>query len=95
MAEVKNPACGDVLRLSLRVEGGRIIQARFKAKGCVPAIACGSALAELLSGRSVADAKQLTAQDLKKNLGGIPAASHHASELAIDALRVVLAQLSK
>jgi len=42
--EVQNPACGDVMRLSLRVVDGRVVDARFRAKGCVPAIACGSRL---------------------------------------------------
>ena len=46
-AEIENPACGDVLRLSLKMSDGRIAEARFKAKGCVPAMACGSALTEL------------------------------------------------
>ena len=40
--ERPNPVCGDMLRLSLRIENGTIAEARFRAKGCVPAIACGS-----------------------------------------------------
>src|SRR5580704_16966687 len=46
VAEIENPACGDVLRLALTVGEGRITAARFKAMGCVAAIACGSALTE-------------------------------------------------
>ena len=41
VAETENPVCGDVLRLSLRIEGGQIAEVRFKARGCVPSIACG------------------------------------------------------
>src|SRR5512142_148756 len=51
--ELQNPACGDVLRLSLLVDQGRIVEARFRAKGCVPAIARGlneAALVEALGG---------------------------------------------
>lgn len=95
VAEVRNPACGDVLRVSLLVERDRIVQARFKAKGCVPSIACASMLTELLAGRLTAEAAQLSAQDLEKALGGLPSAGHHASELAIDALRAALNQLPK
>ena len=47
-AEIENPACGDVLRLSLKIESGRIAEIRFKAKGCVPSMACASALTELV-----------------------------------------------
>ena len=50
--EVTNPACGDVLRLSARVQSGRIVEARFLARGCVTSIACGSLLAERHAGRN-------------------------------------------
>jgi len=50
-AEIENPACGDMLRLTLKFSAGRITEAQFKAKGCVSAIACGSALTELILGR--------------------------------------------
>src|ERR1700693_6055877 len=53
VAEIENPACGDVLRLSLKSSAGRITQAQFKAKGCVAAIACGSALTELVVGKKL------------------------------------------
>ena len=53
VAEIENPVCGDVLRLTLKT-GARVItqEAKFKAKGCVAAIACGSALTELVTGKS-------------------------------------------
>ena len=47
VAEIQNPACGDIIRLTLKMHADRIEEIRFKAKGCVPAIACGSALTEL------------------------------------------------
>jgi len=43
-AETENPVCGDVIRLSLRIQNGHIAEIRFKAKGCVPAMGCGSAV---------------------------------------------------
>jgi nitrogen fixation NifU-like protein len=88
--EVQNPACGDVMRLSLRVELGRVVDARFKAKGCVPAIACGSALAEMVVGLTIATARAIRREDLLERLGNLPEASQHASYLAIDALRAAL-----
>ena len=94
-AEVQNPVCGDVLRLSLLVTLGKIVQAKFQAKGCVPAIACGSLLTELLTGLRVDQANQLTAAGVEKAIGGLPSASHHASELAIGVLRSTLERLPK
>src|SRR6266851_578410 len=57
--EIENPACGDVLRLTLKFSSGRISEVRFKAKGCVPAMACGSALTELISGKTLDEARKL------------------------------------
>src|ERR1700730_12547567 len=69
--EIENPACGDVLRLTLKVSSGRISEVRFKAKGCVPAMACGSALTVLVSGRTVDEARQLRRQDVIAAVGGL------------------------
>jgi nitrogen fixation NifU-like protein len=93
-AEIENPACGDVLRLTLKVSEDQISQVRFKAKGCVAAIACGSALTELLAGKALADAKNLRREDISAVVGGLPQASTHAAQLAIDALSVALGQLN-
>ena len=92
-AQLENPACGDVLQLSLKIAGGRIVQARFRAKGCVPAMACGSALTELLEGRTLAEARSLRRDDLIASLGGLPEASSHAGHLALDTLRAALSKL--
>lgn len=88
--EIENPACGDVLRLTLKVAGARIIGAKFKAKGCVPAIACGSALTELILGKTLKEAKHLTRDELVSAVGGLPQASTHAAQLALDALSAAL-----
>ncbi len=88
--QVENPACGDVLRLSANLERGRLVQIRFKAKGCVPAMACGSAVAELTAGKTVEQAAALTKEDLIRALGGMPEASSHAAHLALDTLAALL-----
>src|SRR5580704_16796248 len=90
-AQLDNPACGDILKLTLRVTDGRIAAIRFLAKGCVPAIACGSALTELVRGRTVIQARRLTRDELVQAVGGLPEASTHASHLAMDTLAKALA----
>jgi nitrogen fixation protein NifU and related proteins len=96
---VENPACGDVLELTVRRERGRddfrIAEIRFRAKGCVAAMACGSALTELVSGKTVGEAKRLTRDDVVRAVGGLPQASEHASHLAMDALGAVLGKLTQ
>jgi len=94
-ARIENPACGDVLELTLKVDGDQIAEICFRAKGCVAVMACGSALAELLRGKSVDEARNLTREELLRAVGGLPQASSHASHLAMDALQAVLQQLSK
>ena len=89
-AQIENPACGDVLRLSLKLEGDRIADIRFRAKGCVPAMACASAVTELAKGLSVAEARQLRREELLQKVGGVPKASTHATHLAMDTLKVLL-----
>lgn len=89
-AEVSNPACGDILRLTLKIENDRIAEIRFKAKGCVPAMACGSAVTQLVQGETLDQAAQLTRDDVVQAVGGLPEASGHASHLAIDALTAAL-----
>ena len=92
-AQVDNPACGDILKLTLKVVGGRIAEIRFLAKGCVPSIACGSALTELLQGRRVDEARQLRREEIVEAVGGLPEASAHASHLAMDALAAILQRM--
>lgn len=89
-AEIENPVCGDVIRLSLKLQNGRIARVGFKAKGCVPAMACGSALTELACGKTVLEARRLRREDLLAAVGGLPQASTHAAQLALDALSAAL-----
>ena len=91
--QIENPACGDILKLSIRISDGRIADLRFRAKGCVPAMACASLLTELLLGRTVEDARNLRREDLVLKIGGLPEASIHASHLALDAWAALLKQL--
>ena len=94
VAEISNPVCGDVIRLSLQVRDERIAEIRFKAKGCVPSMACGSALTELALGKTVSEARQLKREELIAAVGGVPPASSHAAQLALDALSAALNQIT-
>ena len=77
-----NPVCGDTLLLMLRIEAGRIEEARWQSDGCAASIAASSLLSELARGRTVEEARALT----REALGGLPASKLHASVLAADAL---------
>lgn len=90
---VENPACGDRLRLSVRVEEGRVTDAAFQAQGCTASIGCGSALAEWLVGRSVAEMRAVTAAEVEALVDGLPEASRHAAVLCVDAARQAAAKL--
>jgi nitrogen fixation NifU-like protein len=91
---VENPVCGDILELSVRVEAGRIAEARFRTRGCVTAMACSSLLTELLRGKTPAEIRAITAEQLSEALGGLPQATFHAAQLARDAVQALLAKVS-
>jgi len=92
-AQVQNPACGDILKLSLKMSHGRISEIRFLAKACVPAMACASALTELVRGKTLQEARSVRREEIVTAVGRLPEASLHASHLAIDALAAVLNNL--
>ena len=82
---IENPACGDILEIAALVEDGVVREARFKAKGCVPAMACGSAIAALIHGQSVAQLLKIRREDVLREVESVPQASGHAVHLALDA----------
>lgn len=88
----ENPACGDILEVAVKFDTGRIAEIRFRAKGCVPAMACASAMTELAKGKSAQQAGAIGREEVVLAVGGLPPASGHAAQLAIDALRAVLKQ---
>ena len=89
-AQLENPACGDVLELTAKFSDGLIVEIGFRAKGCVPALACGSALTEMVKGKTISEALELKREALVEKLGGLPPASAHASHLALDTLNALL-----
>jgi nitrogen fixation NifU-like protein len=92
--QIENPACGDVLKLTLKIFGDRIEQIRFLAKGCVCSMACGSALTELIQGKTIQQAREFDREQLVSAVGGLAPTSMHASHLAMDALAAALNRLA-
>ena len=91
---VENPVCGDILELSVRMEAGRIAEARFRTRGCVTALACSSLLTELLRGKTPAEARAITSDQISEALGGLPQATLHGAQLARDAVHALLSKLN-
>ncbi len=93
VVEVVNPVCGDVLRLSVRMDAGRVAKARFKTQGCVAAIAASSVLTDLLAGRPANEFRSITAQQISEALGTLPDSTFHAAQLCEDAVAALFLKL--
>jgi nitrogen fixation NifU-like protein len=92
--EVNNPVCGDILKLAVRIVGGRIEEVRFLCRGCTTSIACASILTEKLRDRALSEARDITAESLSEALGGLPPATVHGAQLAADALSALLQRVA-
>ena len=88
--EVSNPACGDILRLSVRFEGGRVAEVRYKVRGCTASIAAGSALTEWIDGKTRGELAAFDPAAIDDAVGGLPAASKHAAVLCADGVKKLL-----
>jgi nitrogen fixation NifU-like protein len=94
--ELSNPVCGDVLRVAVRVEAGRVQEVRFLCRGCTASIACASLLTEKIKGRSIGDLRSgISAESITAELGGLPPASAHAAQLAAETLEAIVKVLTK
>lgn len=90
VGEVGAAACGDIMKISLKVKDGRIEDARFKTFGCGSAIASSSMATELIKGRTVEEALQFSNEEVVNALGGLPPVKIHCSVLAEEALKAAL-----
>ncbi len=90
VGEAVNPVCDDRLRLSIIVREGIIREARFKAYGCAPTIATGSMAADLIRGKTVDEALQITHEEIDRVVGGLPHTKIHCATLAVDAIRAAI-----
>jgi nitrogen fixation NifU-like protein len=88
--EVSNPACGDILRLSVRFEDGIAREARYKVRGCTASIAAGSALTEWITGKTRAELGGFLPHAIDEAVGGLAAESKHAAVLCGDGVKALL-----
>jgi nitrogen fixation NifU-like protein len=88
--EVSNPACGDILRLSVSFDGDRVREVRYKVRGCTASIAAGSALTEWMQGKTRGELAVFDAAVVDEAVGGLPEASRHAGVLCRDGVRALL-----
>src|SRR5215470_15193125 len=90
IGEVGAAACGDIMKISLRIKDGKIEDARFKTFGCGSAIASSSMATELIKGRTIDEAMNFSNQEVVDALGGLPPVKIHCSVLAEEALKAAL-----
>ena len=90
-----NPVCGDALVLMLRIEDERIEEARWQSDGCAASLAASSIVTELVQGKTISEASEITRELVVDALGGLPASKLHASVLAADALHHALAEYAE
>jgi len=83
--------CGDTMKLYLKVKDDRIEDVRFQTFGCAAAIASSSMLTEIVKGKTLDEAMQVTNEDVAEELGGLPPLKMHCSNLAADALHNAIA----
>lgn len=95
IGNVGNAICGDVLRLYIKVENNIIVDAKFKTFGCAAAIATSSMVTELVKGKTIEEALEISNRAVAEALGGLPPVKMHCSLLAEQALRSALADYYK
>jgi len=90
IGEVGAAACGDIMKVSIKVKDGRIEDAKFKTFGCGSAVAASSMATELIKGRTLEELKNFSNQEVVDELGGLPPVKIHCSVLAEEALKAAL-----
>jgi len=86
VGEVGNPVCGDVMKITIKVEDGRIADCRFKTLGCGAAVATSSVTTEMAKGKTLEEAMAITRDRVAAELDGLPPQKLHCSNLAADGL---------
>ncbi|MTI70803.1 MAG: Fe-S cluster assembly scaffold protein NifU [Firmicutes bacterium] len=95
VGEVGNAKCGDIMKIYLKIENGIIKDVKFKTFGCGSAIASSSMATELIKGKSIEEAMELTNKAVAEALDGLPAVKMHCSVLAEQAVKSALLDYSK
>ena len=92
---VGNPKCGDIMKMDIKVEDGIITDVKFKTFGCGAAIATSSMATEMVKGKSIDEALELTNQAVAEALGGLPPVKMHCSMLAEQAIHAAIQDYQK
>lgn len=92
---VGNPACGDIMKLSIKIENDIIKDVKFKTFGCGAAIATSSMVTELVKGKNISEAETISNNTVAEALDGLPPVKQHCSNLAADALHAALEDYKK
>jgi len=90
IGEVGNPVCGDIMKITLKIDDDTIEDIKFQTLGCGAAIATSSIVTEMARGMSLEDAVAITKKQVAEELGGLPPAKMHCSVLATDGLKVAV-----
>lgn len=85
-----SPICGDMMKISLKVENNVIVDAKFKTFGCGSAIASSSMATEMIIGKTIEEALDVTNKDVLKELGGLPGPKIHCSVLSEQAIKAAI-----
>jgi nitrogen fixation NifU-like protein len=95
VGKVGNVRCGDIMKVYIKVEHDKIVDAKFKTFGCVSAIASSNVACDMIKGKHIDDALKVTNQDVLKELGGLPTQKVHCSVLAQEAIAAAVADYKK
>jgi len=90
VGEVGNPVCGDVMKITIKVDNDTIDDIRFQTLGCGAAIATSSIVTEMAKGMTLPEAVAITKKQVAEELGGLPPAKMHCSVLATDGLKAAV-----
>ena len=85
-----NPVCGDVMKIYIKVKDGRLEDVKFKTFGCGAAVATSSMVTEMVMGKTLDEAAEISNRAVAEALGGLPAHKMHCSNLAADALHLAI-----
>ncbi len=95
VGEVGNPQCGDMMRITIKVNDGKLEDIKWKTLGCGAAIATSSVMTDLAIGKSIDEAMALTRDNVAQALDGLPPAKLHCSNLAADGLKAAIEDYKK
>lgn len=95
VGQAGNPACGDIMKIYLKIKDEKIKDIKFETLGCAAAIAVSSAFTDMAKGKTIEEAMRITKDDIIEDLGGLPPLKVHCSMLALEALHKAIKNYNK